>query len=210
MHCMSFTLGAMVFRPKPAQISACIPVLRLLCPRTKILFYCHHPDQLLVQNKGFIKGLYRIPFDLLEETTTGLSHHIVVNSLYTREVFCSTFKLLNRFLAFTPSVLYPCIELGPDDAFSPKTPAEQRKIVFLSINRYEKKKAIHLALQALQRLGESLTPKQFASVELVIAGGYDPRVQENVEYYTYLVQLAEVSEAVVLLECFNVASLSRL
>ena len=31
------------------QISTYVPVVRLLAPRTRILFYCHHPDLLLVQ-----------------------------------------------------------------------------------------------------------------------------------------------------------------
>lgn len=175
------------------QISACIPLLRLLCPKSKILFYCHFPDQLLVQNKGFVKKIYRIPFDLLEETTTGLAHHIVVNSNFTRGVFLRTFKLLSGFLHMDPSVMYPCIELGPDHDVAPRGPDDGTgKIIFLSINRYEKKKAVHLALQALQQLGNFVTPKQFSRVELVIAGGYDPRLAENVEVYEYLVRLSEV------------------
>lgn len=53
------------------QISACLPILRLCRKPTKILFYCHFPDMLLTQRKSFLKRIYRLPLDWLEEYTTG-------------------------------------------------------------------------------------------------------------------------------------------
>ena len=54
------------------QVSACIPVLRLLCSKkTRVLFYCHFPDMLLTQRKSWMKRFYRAPLDWLEEYTTG-------------------------------------------------------------------------------------------------------------------------------------------
>ena len=57
------------------QISAYVLFLRLLTSRP-VLFYCHFPDRLLVQNTsrgllGRLKQLYRVPFDAFEEFTTG-------------------------------------------------------------------------------------------------------------------------------------------
>jgi alpha-1,3/alpha-1,6-mannosyltransferase len=145
---------------------------------------------LLVQRVTPVKRLYRVPFDLLEETTTALSDHILVNSNFTRGVFLSTFHWIRRILGIEPSVLYPCIELGPEDAVSPRKP--DGKVVFLSINRYERKKAVHLALEALKVVRDAVSAEKFDTVELVIAGGYDTRVQENVEVYEDLVAKAEV------------------
>ena len=41
------------------QVSACIPILRLFCPGSKVLFYCHYPDQLLAPRGNILKKLYR-------------------------------------------------------------------------------------------------------------------------------------------------------
>lgn len=63
---------------------------------------------------------------------------------------------------------------------------DEHDVVFLSLNRYERKKNIFLALDALHHL-RIITPKYTdgrigRSVLLVIAGGYDLSVLENVEY----------------------------
>src|SRR5690348_7660389 len=52
-------------------------------------------------------------------------------------------------------------------------------VVFLSINRFERKKCIELAIYAFSLLKSESSD---ISSKLVIAGGYDPRVQENLEY----------------------------
>ena len=69
--------------------------------------------------------------------------------------------------------------------------------LFLSINRYERKKNIALAIRALQLLDPaqcstlSLTSAQWSKCSLIIAGGYDERVLENIQYYDYVVQLSK-------------------
>ena len=57
-------------------------------------------------------------------------------------------------------------------------------MIITSLNRYEKKKDIPLALKACQKLCKPVT--------LVIAGGYDERVLENVEHHLELVNLSKV------------------
>jgi alpha-1,3/alpha-1,6-mannosyltransferase len=67
------------------QLSTCIPFLRTFA-NTRVVFYCHFPDKLLAmagsrnggfveghsvrKNLGFLKWLYRLPMDWLEEVTT--------------------------------------------------------------------------------------------------------------------------------------------
>lgn len=41
------------------QVAAVVPLLRLLLPGVRILFYCHFPDLLLSQRSSLVKSLYR-------------------------------------------------------------------------------------------------------------------------------------------------------
>jgi alpha-1,3/alpha-1,6-mannosyltransferase len=68
--------------------------------------------------------------------------------------------------------------------------AASEPIVFLSINRYERKKAIELAIDAFARMRATLPAAAAARVHLVVAGGYDIRVAENVGYHVELKQRA--------------------
>ena len=76
------------------QVALYAPLLRLLAPRGRVLFYCHFPDQLLSARGGSLKALYRAPFDALEEWATGAAHAVLVNSGFTRGVYARTFASL--------------------------------------------------------------------------------------------------------------------
>lgn len=173
-------------------MSVCIPVLRLRIPY--IVFYCHHPDQLLSQPGGYGKQLYRMPLNYLEEITTGMAHKVFVNSIYTGDVFRSTFKRLD----IEPEVLYPSINtdffdktriVSIERVLDKKLPNDS--IVLLSINRYERKKMLSLAIEALAELEKLLAKEVYKRVYLIMAGGYDKRVEENVEYHLELIGLAD-------------------
>ena len=167
------------------QISNAIPVLKLLTP-AKIIFYCHYPDQLLTDRNSFWKRTYRHMMDFLEEWTLGMADIILVNSKFTRNVFKNTFKSLEHL---EPSVLYPSLNTEKfDEVLSEST--DKTFFTCLSINRYERKKNIGLAIKSFARVVQSSSGKA-NDLKLIIAGGYDHRVEENVEYYTELVRLAE-------------------
>ncbi|KAJ4368143.1 Alpha-1,3-mannosyltransferase-like protein [Neocucurbitaria cava] len=166
------------------QLSAGIPLLRLLQPRTRIIFYCHFPDKLLAKKGGLLKTLYRGPFDWLESWSTGCSDTIVVNSKFTKSVFGEAFPRLKHR---QPGVVYPCVDTSAKDLVETVTPLWKNKKVLLSINRFEKKKDIALAVKAYA----GLSPKEREDARLVIAGGYDPRVAENLTTYTELCELAD-------------------
>lgn len=157
------------------QLSACVPLFRLLCPRAKVLFYGHFPDRLLAQQGTgaikTIKQLYRKPFDALESWSTGCADSVVVNSKFTRAVFKQTFaSMRTRDL----KVVYPCVDTQPkpSDITAPLWPDKK---VLLSINRFEGKKNLALAIHAFA----GLSPAERSQATLVIAGGYDPRIAEN-------------------------------
>ncbi|KAF8928945.1 alpha-1,3/1,6-mannosyltransferase ALG2 [Dissophora ornata] len=175
------------------QLSVSIPLLRLT--GAKIFFYCHFPDKLLTKRESLLKKIYRFPVDLIEELTTGMADTIVVNSKFTANIFQESFKTLHQ----VPEVLYPSIQFDKFDRTVDRNVPEVRilssdKITFLSINRYERKKDINLAIHAFARLlndSNIIVSSAQQSLRLIIAGGYDTRVPENVEHHQELVQLAE-------------------
>ncbi|XP_078093268.1 alpha-1,3/1,6-mannosyltransferase ALG2 [Mustelus asterias] len=194
------------------QVSACIPVLRL-CRRVKrVLFYCHFPDQLLSPRRqaSLCKRLYRLPIDWLEEYTTGLADLVLVNSKFTAGVFRRTFRSLSRL---EPEVLYPSLhssaldrEAGGDEEEEEPPLPPGRDLLFLSINRFERKKNLGLALEALHCLRSRLRPADWQRVHLLLAGGYDQRLPENVEHYRELQELAgslQLADRVTFLRSFS-------
>ena len=97
---------------------------------------------------------------------------VLVNSNFTAETFVSTFTRLrnNR-----PRILYPSLNFT---SFNTPVASEESddlvpstaKFVFLSINRYERKKNLKLALEALDWLRNVVTDKEWREVHLIMAG----------------------------------------
>ncbi|SGZ56800.1 CIC11C00000001356 [Sungouiella intermedia] len=174
------------------QLSFCVPLLSLFCnANCKVLFYCHFPDQLLAKKSGLAKMLYRVPFDALEEWTTGVSDQVVVNSTFTKSIFHNTFTHLQTL---NPGVIYPCVDISQPDQDNSEAEAELNEFMkggkfFLSINRFERLKNIELAIKAFAEFKSKTT--QVPCPKLIIAGGFDSRVRENVEYLSELEKLCD-------------------
>lgn len=158
------------------QVSTPLLLLRMLGLPT--IFYCHYPDLLLSPGRSGLKRLYRAPLDWLEEFTTGLADIVLVNSNFTRDVFRKTFRRLGKV---DPAVLYPSLptKIFKEEGVRPSEIGVGEEVRFLSLNRYEKKKNIGLAIRSLALLGAD-------GGRLVIAGGYDSRVKENEEHFDEL------------------------
>eukprot|EP00884_Botryococcus_braunii_P007571 jgi/Botrbrau1/16815/Bobra.150_2s0042.1 len=181
------------------QVSIVNPFLHGLT-KSKVLFYCHFPDMLLAQRQSWPRLFYRMPIDYLEQETTGMADTILVNSAYTQGVFAKTFKRLHA-RGIVPSILHPAVNV-PSEAVLADTLAQWPQTlspalaefaragpVFLSINRFERKKGIELAIQALGRLLDRLQKEEMAHLELprlIVAGGYDVRLAENRLYFEEL------------------------
>ena len=185
-------------------LSAGVPILRYLYPSTRILFYCHFPDRLLVQNrKAWYRKIWRLPFDALESWGMRGADRVMVNSNFTKGVVQGIWSDLGGDDGVT--VVYPCIDINaeqeererfkgvssngssrpaPTQSSPPRLWPSHR--VILSINRFERKKNIALAIRAFA----TLPPPQRANARLVLAGGYDPANAENISYHTELVDLA--------------------
>ncbi|KAK4120023.1 glycosyltransferase family 4 protein [Parathielavia appendiculata] len=176
------------------QLSAGLPALKSLAPTpAPIFFYCHFPDLLLAQGRArLLKRLYRVPFDALEQWSMAFADAIAVNSEFTRGIVSQTWPALARTKQL--HVVYPCIDTSvaaADDDGNYHHGIEllpwKQNGVILSINRFERKKNVALALRAFALL----PPARRRKAKLVLAGGYDSRVAENVANHAELVALAE-------------------
>ena len=155
------------------SVSTQIPLLRLRFP---VLFYCHFPDLYLCTDRSSrLKQLYRAPLDWIEGFSTAAANLTVVNSRFTAGVYRRAFPSHPE-----PGVLYPAADFS---SFTPPNwSAKKSDAPFVSLNRFERKKDIGLAIEALAQLP--------SSAQLVVAGGHDEAVVENVEYLAELKALA--------------------
>lgn len=158
------------------QLSACVPVLKSFgrpreSGRQRILFYCHFPDQLLARrDEGgsllrLAKMIYRFPFDWFEGWAMSASDRVVANSKFSRGVVRGVFGS-DRLGDI--EVVYPCVDMDAS-SLPPKTnetPLWGGKKILLSINRFERKKDMALAIRAYHKLGA----EKRKETRLVIAG----------------------------------------
>ncbi|KAI9462546.1 glycosyltransferase family 4 protein [Russula earlei] len=187
------------------QLSTCIPALRFLA-RKRVVFYCHFPDKLLangefIQGKmkkrgGILKQAYRFPMDWLEEVTTRNADIILANSSFTSGVFRAYFPSIVQ----EPRVVHPGINLLSYERVSNNSEPDILMVssdrpTFLSLNRFEKKKNIALAIDAFalfkQGLLEAGNNVLLQRSRLVIGGGYDSRVEENMMTLVSLIDRAK-------------------
>ncbi|KAF5265553.1 hypothetical protein FOXYS1_3636 [Fusarium oxysporum] len=170
------------------QLSAGLPFMRYIAPSSPILFYCHFPDLLLAQGReSALKRLYRRPFDWLEEWTMGFASAVAVNSGFTKGVVNNTWPNLKK--RTETKVVYPCVDTEvkeKEDVGSDGDVPFKGENIILSINRFERKKDIGLAIKAFAAIPEA----ERKGCRLILAGGYDPRVAENVQYHSELEALA--------------------
>ena len=158
------------------------------------------------QRTSLIRQLYRFPIDVVEELTTCCASTIMVNSEFTLSVFRSTFTFVAEALHANPKVVYPAVSTAtiafsdavtensksvlaslPDPAakFPPSAP------LFVSLNRFERKKMVELAILALAEMKDNHEASADArAARLLVAGGYDSRLAENIEYLDELRKLA--------------------
>lgn len=191
------------------------------------MFYCHFPDKLLAASlksqepspQQFpndsshyrllqshvviaLKKMYRKCVDTQEALALRLASAICCNSRFTANAFKTVFPRLP-----IPRVVYPCVPstiFASENSYTASSSISGllSKPYILSINRYEAKKNIVLAIEAFARLlsNASTSPGACArssllpTLQLIIAGGYDSRLHENVSYFSTLTSLIEKYE----------------
>ena len=163
------------------QLSAGIPFLRWFWEDTKILFYCHFPDLLLVQGrKSWYKTIWRVGFDWIEGWGIRGADRVVVNSGFTKGVVEGVWPGLGGKIGV--GVVYPCVDTQQASADVAKEDEGQdmwkSKKVLLSINRFDEKKNIDLAVKAFA----GLKAADRKGVRLVCAGKPHNRIYIDERY----------------------------
>ncbi len=161
------------------QLSAGLPLLQFFQPKTPILFYCHFPDLLLVQGRSkWWKRLYRLPFDALEQWSMSFADAIVVNSNFTKGIVARTWPRLARQKSL--KVVYPCVDTrekrGKRGSDADRSALVWRDSnIILSINRFERKKDVALAIKAFA----GLSKERRKGARLVVAGKKSMHFQDT-------------------------------
>jgi alpha-1,3/alpha-1,6-mannosyltransferase len=196
-----------VFTDQVSSVNLAVRFFRLA--HKKLVFYCHYPDVLLcVDRSDKLKQMYRLPFDMLERYTTGMCDILLVNSQFTAKTLRGTFDNVRRKV----HVLYPPIDTTAVKEADIAALGEvvQTNRFFLSVNRYERKKDLPLVIEAF---ADFIRVTKRKDCKLVLAGGYDPRLAENVEHYTEIETLITslgLSKHVILLKNISDALRSAL
>ncbi|KPI90492.1 putative dolichyl-P-Man:GDP-Man1GlcNAc2-PP-dolichyl alpha-1 3-mannosyltransferase [Leptomonas seymouri] len=197
------------------QVAAAMPMLKFCAGKTPILFYSHFPDQLCDPNRnedGTLRDripghqTYRSFFDAVEVWSLRFATSVVCNSKFSRQVMLQTFPEMAEKVDAERDIFYPPVSmevhrvpmetLEQSGALRELRDAVMGSITFVSINRYERKKNLTLAVEAFARLLAMDEFKPASTSEgnsgggtqlrrrllLVVAGGYDPRLAENVQY----------------------------
>ncbi len=118
-----------------------------------------------------------MPFDALEGWATMSADSVVVNSSFTKGVALGIWKGLRHRVV---GVVYPCVDTR-GEGFGRWDEGKGREIwrgkkVLLSINRFERKKDVGLAIRAFAGLGE----QGRRGVRLVVAGkGSSLKMERN-------------------------------
>ena len=113
---------------------------------------------------------------------------MIVNSQFTADTFARTFATLYR-KGKHPLVIYPAVNTNvPSNSFGLEDAQvdAKREIMFLSLNRFERKKNLNLALRAYAVYRKKTAATGSPQSRLVIAGGYDVRLKENVDHFNEL------------------------
>jgi alpha-1,3/alpha-1,6-mannosyltransferase len=176
-----------------------------------LLFYCHFPDKLLTRTNpntttatatatsthmSKLKTLYRSVMDGLEEWSIQSADVCAVNSQFTRATVLRTFPNLSQRFHDRLPVLYPALDTTSLDNIVAVEDTDKTDIqkppVFVSLNRYERKKNLGLLLEAAAWLKSNRVDicQKFPDTQIVVAGGYDVQCVENVEYRAELGLLA--------------------
>jgi alpha-1,3/alpha-1,6-mannosyltransferase len=145
--------------------------------RAPILYYCHFPDLLLTREGSRDSAVYRAyrrPLDRIEERGVAAADVVVTNSHFTAGIVRASLPSVapERIRVLYPGVSVPAAPMA--------RPADESDLVMLSVGRFDPRKNLNLAVEALLALRARIPPALFSRVRLVLAGYHDRRLPEAV------------------------------
>jgi alpha-1,3/alpha-1,6-mannosyltransferase len=151
-------------------VAQAVPLLRRLT-RAPIVFYGHFPDALLTPPRRGWYRWYRVPLDRWEAAGLAAADRLLVNSAFTAAAFRRCFPGLRR----VPEIVHPGVDLARF-AVAGTPPSASHLVVVIS--RLVAAKNLGLAIDAVTHARARLAPTVAARLRLVIAGGYDERLND--------------------------------
>ncbi|KRX21812.1 Alpha-1,3/1,6-mannosyltransferase ALG2 [Trichinella nelsoni] len=190
------------------------PLLKLLFGK-KIFYYCHFPYQLMLPNRRLIEKVFYFEMWLLERWCIKFCDVISTNSKFTCTVLqlrdCfeklvflmikqeATLHNVNRCFPWISnricSVHYPAIPIVTTQC-SDAAKFEYCKTLptnyFLSLNRYWPEKRVDIAIEAFSMLKRKISNDVWKSVNLIIAGSVEERIDASVNCRDELIKLTKL------------------
>ena len=80
VFCFPLYIFSIIFR---LNLFSCVPMLKWRFPKSKVLFYCHFPQQLVTPSRFFLYRWYSTLIGLIEARLYESADVIMVNSKYT-------------------------------------------------------------------------------------------------------------------------------
>jgi len=157
-------------------VSHVVPLVKGLA-RRPVLFYCHFPDLLLTSegSRGSLAyRVYRRRLDRNEEEGLRAADRVIVNSAFTAAKLTEVFPGLARTL----TVVHPGVPMERGLEASPIPNVGE--IVIVSVSRFDPRKNLELAVEAMAALRSRVSADVFRRVRLVMAGGYEESLPEQV------------------------------
>jgi alpha-1,3/alpha-1,6-mannosyltransferase len=111
------------------------------------------------------------------------------------------FQQTFRYISNIPHILYPSINFSKYDIqydinqdTQPIINLSAQTLLFISINRFERKKNLSLAIESFDACSNS---RLFSRMKLIMAGGYDEQNKENIEHYQELKLIATKKKLII-------------
>lgn len=157
-------------------VSHVVPLLKRRTGRP-VVFFCHFPDRFLTPEGGrasLAYRAYRWPLDRIEAAGMLAADRVIVNSAFTAAKTHEAFPALRDDMI---TVVHPGVAVSRE--CPTPVPRDVQDVVLLSVSRFDPRKKLELAIEALAKLRQRLAPSMFERVRLVLAGAYDESLPEQ-------------------------------
>jgi alpha-1,3/alpha-1,6-mannosyltransferase len=163
-------------------------MLKWRFPQSKVLFYCHFPQQLVTPSRFFLYRWYSNAIGLIEAKLYESADVVMVNSKFTAASFEQVMpSVCNKKIR----VVYPpcdvdSLSIPNGRAISRKQRPQNQIYTFLSMNRFWPEKRLDIIVEAA-----ALLKKKGYQAKIQLAGSVMPHIPESRIYYELLKQMVK-------------------
>ncbi|CAJ0947413.1 unnamed protein product, partial [Mesorhabditis belari] len=173
--------------------ASCVPLIKWRFPQTKVLFYCHFPQQLVTPSRFFLYRWYSRLIGIAEEILFEGTDVVMVNSQFTAGQFQ---RVMPGVSPQKVQVVYPPCDVDAivskaAEAVSRMDRPKNELYIFLSMNRFWPEKRLDIIVEAagiLKRRGYKFIVQ--------LAGSVMPHIPESRIYYDLLQKMTSELDVV--------------